>query len=293
MTPWTDTVVEILEKRGPMEIFVLIDEVLTVKPLRKSMHLLGQQIFRLAKANRKGLAVKEYPCFRLNSSNKPEGFPTRGRLAAAYKVLLLPRDYLDLRMIVKGARSMGGLPTISDCPEYWMYEALTDKRFCHLFSKRGSLSLTAVAGRPEVGAPRENTTRDRSADQSSAITQNIHEANLEALIADNLSCVEAGLALVGRQYPAPPVGRIDVLCKDPKGSLVVIEIKKLGASTHSVIDQVTRYMGWVKRHLATPEQLVRGVVVVGRPDPKLAYSVGAIPNLSIKCFTVAIQDYIA
>ena len=274
-----------------MEIFALVDEALAAKRLRRPRNFLGQQIFRLAKANRNALAVKEYPCFRLKSSSRPEGFPTRGRLAAAYKVLLLSREYLDLRTIIKEARSMGALPLESDCPEYWMYEALTDKRFSRLFSKRGSLSLVAIGGRRELDTPSQNTGRARPSNQSTAITQNIHEANLEAIIAADLSCVEPGLTLVGRQHPAPPVGRIDLLCKDPKGNLVVIEIKKFDASTDSVIDQVTRYIGWVKRHIATGRQVVRGVVVVATPDPRLAYSVRAIPNLSIKVWTVGMQSY--
>src|SRR2546422_4683434 len=43
--------------------------------------------------------------------------------------------------------------------------------------------------------------------------------------------------------------------------------------------------------MGTRGQPVRGVVVVGRRDPKLAYSVRAIPNLSIKCFSVSLQSY--
>ncbi|MBI3474772.1 MAG: DUF91 domain-containing protein [Acidobacteria bacterium] len=290
MRSWIDIAVEILHRRGPMEIFALVQAALAVKRLRGPNNLLGQQIFRFAKANRNALAVKEYPSFRLKSAERPRGFPTRGRLAAAYKILLLPRQYLDLRVIVDRARSMGALRSISDCPEYWMYEALMDKRFSHLFSRRGALRLAIGRGQEVNSSPRDATRTGPSA-QLPAITQNIHEANLEALIADNLDCVERGLTLVGRQHPAPPVGRIDLLCKDTKGNLVVIEIKKLGASTDSVIDQVTRYIGWVRRHMATRGQLVRGIVVVGRPDPKLAYSAGAIPNLSIKSFSVALESY--
>lgn len=197
-------------------------------------------------------------------------------MAAAYKILLLSRHYFDLRMIAQQARSLGASGSGSDCAEYWMYEALTDKHFSHLFPKRGSLTL-AIVRHPEVNRPSQDSTRTGPS-QSSAITQKIHEANLEALIADNLDCVEPGLTLVGRQHSAPPVGRIGLLCKDRKGNLV---------------DQVTRYIGWVQRHMATPGQLVRGLVVVGRPDPKLAYSVRAIPSLSIKSFSVALHSYSA
>lgn len=137
MRSWIDIAVDILQKRGPMDIFALVDAALTVKPVRsRPRNFLGQQIFRLAKANRSGLAVKEYPSFRLKSSTRPEGFPTAGRLVAAYKILLLAREYIDLRLIVKKARSASALRSISDCPEYWMYEALTDKRFSHPFFQK-------------------------------------------------------------------------------------------------------------------------------------------------------------
>ena len=87
--------------------------------------------------------------------------------------------------------------------------------------------------------------------------------------------------------------QLDLLCKDRKGHFVVIEIKRLRASTESIIDQITRYIGWVQERLATPGKLVRGIIIVGRPDHKLTYSVRAIPNVSIKSFTLSLQDYIA
>ncbi|MGH9433188.1 MAG: endonuclease NucS domain-containing protein [Terriglobia bacterium] len=121
--------------------------------------------------------------------------------------------------------------------------------------------------------------------------QKIHEANLEALIAEDLNRVEEGLTLIGRQYTAPPVGRIDLLCQDGNGDLVVIEIKRFGASTESIIDQVTRYMGWVEEHLARSGQRVRGIIVVGKPEVALAYSAKAVRNLSIMSVDVSLTTY--
>jgi hypothetical protein len=48
------------------------------------------------------------------------------------------------------------------------------------------------------------------------------------LIAEDLDHVEPGLTLIGWQYPALPVGRIDLLCRDTKGDIVVIEIRNSG-----------------------------------------------------------------
>ncbi len=126
----------------------------------------------------------------------------------------------------------------------------------------------------------------------SPFAEGIHEVHFESLIAEHLDQVEPGLTLVGRRYEADPVGRIDLLCTDRKGALVVIEIKRLGASTESIIDQVTRYIGWVQERLAVPGKRVRGIVIVGKPDPKLTYSARAIPNLSIKSFNLTLQDYV-
>jgi len=70
----------------------------------------------------------------------------------------------------------------------------------------------------------------------------------------------------------------------------VIELKRFRASTESIIDQVTRYMGWVQQHLAKRPGAVRACIVVGKVDKKLEYSVRAIPKLRVKCLRVALSD---
>lgn len=63
------------------------------------------------------------------------------------------------------------------------------------------------------------------------------------------------------------------------------------AATLAAFDRlciVTRYMGWVKKHLAKGAQKVRGIIVVAKADDRLHYAVAAIPNVEIKTFNLTI-----
>lgn len=121
------------------------------------------------------------------------------------------------------------------------------------------------------------------------LTRSISEANLESLLAERLELLEAGLELVQTQYHCAGVGRIDILCKDREGNFVVVELKKFGAQHHSVLDQILRYMGYVKEHVAGASQTVRGIIVVGKVDEKLRYAVSAVSNVTVKTFDLTIK----
>jgi hypothetical protein len=315
---WIDVAVELLEKQGPMEIPALVESVQKVKPLGKPENRLGhrsfrqnesfpgQRIFRLARQNEKNLAVTEYPSFRLKSTTRPSGFPNSGRLAEGYKVLFGVRRYLDVRDVAEKARSVSTRPIVSDCPEYWMYEALTNEP--RVFEQRGSLKIglartektrglaptpkpTSQTGKRHAVADPVKRRTDSGADSDPGSLQSFHEAHVESVLAENPGVIEAGLTLIRRQYPAPPVGRIDLLCKDKNRNHVVIELKRAGATTMSIIDQVTRYMGWVKMNLASRGGVVRGIIIVNSPDEKLTYSAMAIPHLETKCFSLSIKNF--
>lgn len=76
------------------------------------------------------------------------------------------------------------------------------------------------------------------------------------------------LKLVGRQY-STTVGPIDLLATDTKTSdYVVIELKK-GRSADKVYGQCSRYMGWIRKNLATGSQKVHGVIIAREIDAKL------------------------
>jgi hypothetical protein len=117
---------------------------------------------------------------------------------------------------------------------------------------------------------------------------NISENNLENIIEERLNLIEDGLKLIKRQYNVSPVGRIDLFCKDKNNDLVVIELKKYGVNNYSIIDQISRYMGFVKDNVAKENQKVRGIIIVGKIDESLKYSAKIIPNLEIKSFDLQI-----
>jgi hypothetical protein len=72
-----------------------------------------------------------------------------------------------------------------------------------------------------------------------------------------------------RQFNASPAGRTDFLCRDlDTDAIVVIELKR-GTPSDAVIGQTMRYMGWLRREIARPDQRVEAMIVVGEPDEKL------------------------
>jgi len=112
------------------------------------------------------------------------------------------------------------------------------------------------------------------------------ERNLEDFMVQQLDAIEPGLQLVERQL-STPAGRLDLLCKDPSGCFVIVELKRMQGSDE-VVGQILRYMGWFKE--AHPKEKVRGIVVVGRQDQALSYAVSAVPDIKIKEFKLQIVD---
>lgn len=119
--------------------------------------------------------------------------------------------------------------------------------------------------------------------------QTISERNLENILIERLNDIEPGLQLIQRQLTVKPVGRIDILCTDRNNDFVVIELKKYDAPKSSVIDQITGYMGYVRKHIAKEEQKVRGIIICGQKDEKLIYSASAVNNLEVKTFRIIIE----
>lgn len=86
----------------------------------------------------------------------------------------------------------------------------------------------------------------------------VNEKVIEEYLEDNITDLEPGLKVVGRQY-STLTGPIDLLAKDKEGNHVIIELKKNRASDR-VVGQVSRYVTDIRR---TMNPNVR-VIIVGR-----------------------------
>lgn len=291
---------EILEQNGkPIEIERLEDlALLKAEKEGKPLNPGGKNIYILAANAESDLIVSEYPSYRMKNFGYLPKFHDAKRgvkyPAAAAKVLLSSKEYVDLMDIVEEIERKKLYAFPVSYPEYWMYQYLNE--YGELFARKGDLKIglrqwgnASISPAPVKKQPSGASRKlRRKNDSSDDITSTMLEANVESIVIANLDKIEEGLRLVKRQFVCPGVGRIDILCEDRRKSLVVIELKKFGADQNSVIDQIARYIGYVKTHLAKPRQKVRGIIVVAKVDERLRYAVAAFPSIEVKTFNLSI-----
>ena len=106
------------------------------------------------------------------------------------------------------------------------------------------------------------------------------EAHLQVLLAASPHAIEVGLTLVRREYPTA-IGPIDLVCRDPAGQVVAIEVKRRGD-----IDGVEQLARYIERlHLDSSLGIVRGVFVAQSVKPQAKVLAEA------RGFTVVEVDY--
>lgn len=122
------------------------------------------------------------------------------------------------------------------------------------------------------------------------------ERHLQEFLRDNWNSIEflkndwsiysePGDEEAGYEYPCD-VGRIDLLAKHKQGGRwLVIELKR-GQSTDQTIGQLSRYIGWVKQHLAGEDELVQGMIISRQVDSALQYALQAVPNVDLQLYEV-------
>lgn len=62
-------------------------------------------------------------------------------------------------------------------------------------------------------------------------------------------------------------------------NFVVFELK-LSRGADKAMGQISRYMGWIKRNLATDKK-VGGVIVAREVDEKLKYAASIVPDINL------------
>ena len=71
------------------------------------------------------------------------------------------------------------------------------------------------------------------------------ERRLQGWLAADIDMLDPDLLVIGREVPTAFDGKIDLLCLDSSGGLVVVELKK-GRTPREVTAQVLDYASWVR-----------------------------------------------
>lgn len=93
--------------------------------------------------------------------------------------------------------------------------------------------------------------------------------------------------VVGSRYNTGEVGEIDLLAKHKREKKwLVVELKR-DQTSDTTVGQILRYMGWVRRNLAAPDESVEGIVICRQIDRKLLYALDEQPNISCMTYEVS------
>ena len=105
--------------------------------------------------------------------------------------------------------------------------------------------------------------------EAAALEKDGVERDLQLLLADDPTHIEAGLRLVKREWPTD-VGPVDLMCRDEGDRWVAVEIKRVG--TIDAVEQLSRYLDCI------------------RVDPARAGCRGILAAQSIKPQAVALAE---
>ena len=89
------------------------------------------------------------------------------------------------------------------------------------------------------------------------------EAELQRLLAEAPFVLEPGLSLLRREYPTD-LGPVDLLCRDPSGQVVAVEVKRRGEIDG--VEQLARYLERLNRDATLAP--VRGILAAQSITPQ-------------------------
>ncbi|AZC12799.1 MULTISPECIES: endonuclease NucS [unclassified Microbacterium] len=108
------------------------------------------------------------------------------------------------------------------------------------------------------------------------------EADLQRLLAEQVTIVGEGVSLVRREFPTA-IGPVDLLLRDPEGGTIAIEVKRRGDIDG--VEQLTRYLELLNRdpHLAP----VSGVFAAQEIKPQARVLAA---DRGIRCLTLDYEE---
>lgn len=109
-------------------------------------------------------------------------------------------------------------------------------------------------------------------------------ASVREMLAGRPELLETGLRLhadaqgkaVGLDF-STEVGEVDLLGRDAAGNYVVVMVAAQGQGEDSIAEILQR-IGWVRKHLATGSEKVRGILLMDQPPESLSYAAAAVAD---------------
>lgn len=149
------------------------------------------------------------------------------------------------------------------------------------------LELAQPADRNDLSGPVRAATPRVSA---SPAMLSPDPAAVREMLAGRVELLEPGLRVhseagkpVGIDF-STEVGEVDLLARDAAGGYVVVMIAERGQG-EDMIPEVLQRIGWVRKHLATGAEKVRGILLLDQPPESLSYAAAAVAD------TIAFKTY--
>jgi endonuclease len=117
--------------------------------------------------------------------------------------------------------------------------------------------------------------------ESAALQKDGVERDLQEQLAAAPGALGEELVLVKREWPTE-VGPVDLMCKDPAGEWVAVEIKRI--ATIEAVEQLTRYLDFIRRDPAKAS--CRGILAAQRLKPQ---AIALAESRGIRCAEVDLE----
>jgi hypothetical protein len=154
-----------------------------------------------------------------------------------------------------------------------------------LYEKENDPSPLYVKSVPEKKGIDQTGISDEGEEEGNQQTGFAYESDLRDFLSRNLPIIESGLRLYedegisGIEFPVG--GRfIDLLAIDKQNNYVVIELK-VSKGYDRVIGQLLRYMAWIEKNQAEPNQKVRGIIIAREISDDLHLAASKISDVEL------------